>query len=119
VIKVLATLLFVSIAMACLLGALYHRSQGEVRQAVLLRANSDARATVAIQARAVMLRTIADLERTARLCRDDSAEIERRAVDAERTSCDQLIEAATSGGRLDVDAGNLDLVVLALRGRRQ
>jgi hypothetical protein len=116
--RTLTAALLLAVAVACLFGSLWWRSQGETRTADRLRIESDARATAAIHARVKALDALASLEAEARGCSGRVADVERATVEQERASCDALLEAARARGRLDVPASDLSAVVDALRRRR-
>ena len=117
--RALSALVLVSVAFACLFASLYNRARLETLAADKVRADSDARATAALSARDAALAALVRVEAESRLCSSRVASVERAAVEQERASCDVLIDAASAGGRLDVEAADLSAVVSALRGRRR
>ncbi len=117
--RALSAALLLAVAVACLLGALWRRSQAETREADRLRVESSARATAALQARAKALDALARVEAESRACSGRVADVERATVEQERMNCDALLEAARARGRLEVPASDLSAVVEALRRRRR
>jgi hypothetical protein len=107
-----------ALLLACLLGALWRRSQAETREADRLRAECGATATAAIQGRSRALAALAAIEAQSRACSGRVEEVERLTVESERKNCEALLDAARADGRLDVPSTDLIAVVAALRGRR-
>jgi hypothetical protein len=116
--RALSAALLLAVACACLLGALWRRSQAETREADRLRAECCAKATAALQARNRALAALAAIEAQSRACSGRVEEVERLTVESERKNCEALLDAARADGRLDVPPSDLIAVVAALRGRR-
>jgi len=116
--RALSAALLLAVACACLLGALWRRSQAETREADRLRVECVAKATAALQGRSRALAALAAIEAQSRACSGRVEEVERLTVESERKNCEALLDAARADGRLDVPPSDLIAVVAALRGRR-